>query len=132
IIAQSTSRHCAHFRPLYRLCGVNQEAGHKRRSLGQLMARDAEPLGCPADRRAKLLKSVVDQFAGWGGFFISTAFVHPFSSSIGLRKTPIPSISISQTSPCRIQAGGLRAWATPEGVPVSKRSPGSSVMPWVA
>ena len=33
-----------------------------------------------------------------------------FSSSIGLRSTPTPSISISQLSPCFIQTGlGLRA-----------------------
>ena len=32
-----------------------------------------------------------------------------FSSSIGLLSRPTPSISISIVSPCRIQAGGLRA-----------------------
>jgi hypothetical protein len=58
--------------------------------------------------------------------------LYAFSSSIGLSRMPMPSISISQTSPRRIQAGGLRAWATPDGVPVSRRSPGSSVMPLVA
>jgi hypothetical protein len=43
-----------------------------------------------------------------------------------------PSISISQTSPCFIHTGfGLRAWPTPDGVPVKMMSPGSSVMPCV-
>ena len=55
-----------------------------------------------------------------------------FSSSIGLRSTPTPSTSISQTSPGFIQTGsGLRAWPTPDGVPVNRMSPGSSVMPSV-
>src|SRR3990172_7569837 len=54
-----------------------------------------------------------------------------FSSSIGLRSRPTPSIAISATSPCFIHTGGLRAWPTPDGVPVTSTSPGSSVMPWV-
>src|SRR3954453_13813485 len=55
-----------------------------------------------------------------------------FSFSIGFESTPTPSISISQVSPCFIHIGfGLRAWPTPEGVPVKTTSPGSSVMPWV-
>ena len=54
-----------------------------------------------------------------------------FSSSIGLKSTPTPSMSISQVSPCFIHTGfGLRAWPTPDGVPVKTMSPGSSVMPW--
>ena len=40
----------------------------------------------------------------------------PFLSSIGLRKIPIPSISISQTTPCRIQEGALRVWAEAAGL----------------
>src|SRR5262249_62083288 len=55
-----------------------------------------------------------------------------FSAAIGLTSTPTRSMSISQLSPGRIQIGlGLRAWPTPEGVPVKTISPGSSVMPWV-
>src|SRR5207342_3088464 len=55
-----------------------------------------------------------------------------FSSAMGLRKTPTFSISISQVSPAFIQTGsGLRAWPTPDGVPVRMTSPGSSVMPLV-
>ena len=50
------------------------------------------------------------------------------SSTIGLRRMPMPSISISQTSPSFIQTGGLRACPTPDGVPVTTRSPGSSVI----
>src|SRR6185295_17513721 len=54
------------------------------------------------------------------------------SSAMGLRKTPTFSISISQVSPAFIQTGsGLRAWPTPDGVPVRMTSPGSSVMPLV-
>ena len=48
--------------------------------------------------------------------------------TIGLRSTPIFSISTSQTSPGFSQGCGLRAMATPEGVPVMMMSPGSSVM----
>src|SRR6516162_6464496 len=55
-----------------------------------------------------------------------------FSFSIGFTSTPTPSMSISQVSPCFIHTGfGLRAWPTPEGVPVKTISPGSSVMPCV-
>jgi hypothetical protein len=54
-----------------------------------------------------------------------------FSSWIGFDNTPIRSISTSQVSPCFIQIGGLRQQPTPEGVPVTMMSPGSSVMPWV-
>src|SRR5262249_21887686 len=54
-----------------------------------------------------------------------------FSFSIGFTSTPTPSMSISQVSPCFIHTGlGLRAWPTPEGVPVKTMSPGSSVIPW--
>src|SRR5262249_2707604 len=50
-----------------------------------------------------------------------------FSFSIGFTSTPTPSISISQVSPCFIHTGfGLRAWPTPDGVPVKTMSPGSS------
>ncbi len=43
-----------------------------------------------------------------------------------LRSMPSPSISTSQTSPAFIQIGfGLRAWPTPDGVPVKMMSPGS-------
>jgi hypothetical protein len=56
---------------------------------------------------------------------------HSFSSSIGLRSTPTPSISTSQTSPARMNTGGLRAKPTPDGVPVTMMSPGSSVIAWV-
>ena len=52
------------------------------------------------------------------------------SSLIGLTSTPIFSISISQVSPFFIHTGGLRAKPTPDGVPVTITSPGSSVMPW--
>ena len=46
-----------------------------------------------------------------------------FSFSIGFESTPTPSMSISQVSPCLIHTGlGLRAWPTPEGVPVSRVS----------
>src|SRR5262249_44750001 len=56
----------------------------------------------------------------------------PFSSSIGLRSTPIPSISISHVSTAFIHGGsGLRAWPTPDGVPVRMTSPGSNVIPLV-
>ena len=54
-----------------------------------------------------------------------------FSSAIGLRSTPMCSISTSHTSPSFIHTGGLRANPTPEGVPVNIMSPGSSVMPCV-
>ena len=55
-----------------------------------------------------------------------------FSSSTGLLRTPTPSISTSQTSAAFIQTGlGLRAWPTPDGVPVRMISPGSNVMPLV-
>src|SRR3569833_267430 len=50
------------------------------------------------------------------------------SSRTGLRRSPMPSISISHTSPSRIQTGGVRAWPTPGGVPMAITSPGSSVM----
>jgi hypothetical protein len=47
-----------------------------------------------------------------------------------LRSVPTPSISISHTSPLRIQTGsGLRAWPTPDGVPVKMMWPGSGVSP---
>ncbi len=55
-----------------------------------------------------------------------------YSSAIGLRNVPTPWISTSTVSPFFIQTGlGLRAWPTPDGVPVKMTSPGSSVMPWV-
>src|SRR5262249_34962850 len=55
-----------------------------------------------------------------------------FSFAIGLTSTPTPSMSISQVSPAFIHTGfGLRAWPTPEGVPVNTISPGSRVMPCV-
>ena len=44
-----------------------------------------------------------------------------------LRSVPITSASISTTSPCFINTGGLRANPTPCGVPVETTSPGSSV-----
>ena len=50
------------------------------------------------------------------------------SSWTGLDNTPIPSISTSNTSPCFIQTGGLRAAPTPPGVPMMITSPGFSVM----
>src|SRR5262245_35941957 len=56
---------------------------------------------------------------------------HAFSSWIGLRRIPMPSISTSQLSPSCIHTGGLRAPPTPDGVPVTITSPGSSVMPCV-
>ena len=40
-----------------------------------------------------------------------------------LRKTPIPSISTSTTSPGFIQSGGIRFTPTPPGVPVTITSP---------
>src|SRR6185437_11356779 len=45
-----------------------------------------------------------------------------------LRRTPIFSISTSQTSPFFSHGCGLRAIATPDGVPVMMMSPGSRVM----
>ena len=61
---------------------------------------------------------------------VVAAFI--FSSSIGLRSMPTPSISTSTVSPAFIHTGsGLRAWPTPDGVPVNRMSPGSSVMPSV-
>ena len=50
------------------------------------------------------------------------------SSTIGLRRIPMPSISSSQMSPAFMKTGGLRAAPTPAGVPVMMRSPGSSVI----
>src|SRR5262249_34375524 len=47
--------------------------------------------------------------------------LHSLSSSTGFRKTPMPSIAISTTSPGAIGP-------TPGGVPVVIRSPGSSVI----
>ena len=44
----------------------------------------------------------------------------------GLRRMPMPLISTSTTSPGTIQGGGLRACATPSGVPVAMTSPGES------
>ena len=45
----------------------------------------------------------------------------------GLRNTPMPSISASTTSPgCRYRGGFMNS-PQPDGVPVSSRSPGSSV-----
>ena len=79
--------------------------------------------------RAQAVKAIR---AGAGTFGLSLRTAYGSSSSIGLRKIPMPSISISKTSPARIHAGGLRAWPTPDGVPVTTRSPGSSVIPWVA
>ena len=46
----------------------------------------------------------------------------------GLRRTPIPSIETSQTSPSFRKTGGLRAAPTPAGVPVTMTSPGTSVI----
>src|SRR5437762_9780895 len=43
--------------------------------------------------------------------------------------TPIPSTSVSITSPALRNSGGLRANPTPLGVPVAIISPGSNVMP---
>jgi uroporphyrin-III C-methyltransferase/precorrin-2 dehydrogenase/sirohydrochlorin ferrochelatase len=50
------------------------------------------------------------------------------SSTMGLDRTPILSTSTSTVSPAFSQGGGLRACATPEGVPVAMISPASSVM----
>src|SRR5437660_21421 len=54
-----------------------------------------------------------------------------FSSAIRLRRIPTCSISTSTVSPLFIQTGGLRAWPTPDGVPVKMTSPGSRLMPCV-
>src|SRR5579883_2504059 len=52
-------------------------------------------------------------------YFLTTLF----------RSVPMPSISVSTTSPSCRYSGGLRAKPTPLGVPVAMISPGSSVMP---
>ena len=44
--------------------------------------------------------------------------------------TPIPSTSVSMTSPSFIYSGGVRPRPTPSGVPVAMMSPGSSVIPF--
>ena len=49
-------------------------------------------------------------------------------ATIGLRSVPMRSISISIASPAFIHTGGVRAWPTPAGVPITITSPGSSVM----
>ena len=46
----------------------------------------------------------------------------------GWRSMPMRSISISIASPAFIHTGGVRAWPTPAGVPITITSPGSSVM----
>ena len=46
-----------------------------------------------------------------------------------LRNRPMPSISVSMTSPAWRNSGGLRAKPTPLGVPVAIISPASRVMP---
>lgn len=46
------------------------------------------------------------------------------SSTTGLRRSPMPSISTSTTSPARIHKGGTRRKPTPAGVPVASTSPG--------
>ena len=82
-------------------------------------------------RRAKRQRRAESQASGEA----TAARMRPqpaFSSAIGLRKIPTRSISTSMVSPFFIQTGlGLRAWPTPDGVPVKMMSPGSSVMPWV-
>ena len=45
-------------------------------------------------------------------------------ASMGVTSLPIPSISISTTSPGMRYSGGLRARPTPSGVPVAITSPG--------
>ena len=70
---------------------------------------------------------------GTGGCFervlVGPTAVPPYpDAAIGLRRIPIPSISISQESPGFIQTGGFRAKPTPSGVPVTMMSPGSSVI----
>src|SRR5262249_39043552 len=50
------------------------------------------------------------------------------SSSIGLRRMPMPSISTSTVSPCFMKSCGLRAMPTPDGVPLTMISPGLSVI----
>ena len=52
------------------------------------------------------------------------AEAHAGSATTGLRRMPMPLISTSTTSPGTIQSGGLRACATPSGVPVAMTSPG--------
>src|SRR5690606_21466063 len=48
-------------------------------------------------------------------------------ATMGLRSTPMPSISTSTTSPGFMKRGGLRLQPTPAGVPVTITSPGISV-----
>src|SRR2546426_3322716 len=48
---------------------------------------------------------------------------------IVFRSTPMPSISISTTSPTLRYSGGVRAKPTPAGVPVMITSPGHSSQP---
>ena len=51
---------------------------------------------------------------------------HP--ATIGVRSTPMPSPSISTTSPAFMNTGGFWKMPTPAGVPVETMSPGSSGM----
>src|ERR1019366_47642 len=66
-------------------------------------AGDRQDRGCGRSRRDSGLHRAPPALILTGGR-TST------SSTTGLRRTPMPSISISQTSPARIQSGGLRAW----------------------
>jgi len=63
-----------------------------------------------------------------GGLTPVAGLFSPQPSVTLLRSTPMPSISISTTSPFFMKIGGLRAKPTPCGVPVGMRSPGSSVV----
>jgi len=103
-------------------------------------ARPERPRSCcaiPAFSRSALhlaisLMTCARRSSGVEAFAVAPTVRSYFSSSIGLRSTPMPSISISHTSPFFIHTGfGLRAWPTPDGVPVKMMSPGSSVSPCV-
>src|SRR3954447_7201681 len=56
------------------------------------------------------------------------AFAHVLpSTATGLRNVPIPSISISTSSPGASETGGSRKIPTPAGVPLRVKAPGRSV-----
>src|SRR5262252_6805099 len=52
-----------------------------------------------------------------------------YAATTGLRRMPIPSISVSTTSPACSHSWGVRPMPTPSGVPVEMMSPGSRVQP---
>ena len=59
----------------------------------------------------------------------SSSAVTPYAATTRFRRTPIPSTSVSITSPTWSHSCGVRPMPTPSGVPVEMMSPGSSVQP---